>query len=220
MKFGIISDIHANKVALEAVLEDMPTVDYLICCGDIVGYGPHPSECVRMVREQCDIIIKGNHDRDLESPERYIHNHMAYEGLQHALEELSKEQFDWITSLPEQMDLPNQFVAVHSHPTIQDKYVRPKDFEDLSKFSNLFEGLFLGHTHIQHAEMVNGAIIVNSGSVGQPRDDNTSASYATLDVDNTNVKLHRVDYDIDSVVEDIHKNNLPERTATRLKQGW
>jgi predicted phosphodiesterase len=70
MKIGIISDIHANKVALDAVLKDMKEVDKLICCGDIVGYGPRPKQCVEKVREICDLCVQGNHDRDIANPER------------------------------------------------------------------------------------------------------------------------------------------------------
>ncbi len=220
VKLGIISDIHSNKVALEAVLEDMPNVDYLICIGDIVGYGPRPAECVEIVRENCDVVIQGNHDRDIQNPEVYEANHMAYQGLLHSASKLSEEQSEWLSSLPAQNDVSANFRAIHSHPEDLDAYVKPADFPDMLKYTDTYSGLILGHTHIQHAEMVGNCIVLNAGSVGQPRDDNCNSAYGVIDVQSNTVDLRRVEYDVEAVIEDIDNQGLPIESGWRLRDGW
>jgi len=74
MKLDLISDIHGNLPALRAVLDEMPSVDMLVCLGDVIGYGPYPAECFELVQEQCDIILQGNHDRDVWVSETYATN--------------------------------------------------------------------------------------------------------------------------------------------------
>ncbi len=220
MKLGVISDIHSNKVALDAVLEDMPSVDRLVCCGDIVGYGPWPAKCVDTVRDECDVIVRGNHDREMQNPEEYRQNHMAYQGLIHSAQQLSEEQYEWVTSLPLEDVAAEKYRVVHSHPAVEDMYVRPEDFQRMGKYMDDFEGLFLGHTHVQHAEYVEGQLVLNPGSVGQPRDDNTDAAYAVVDTDDNTVQLNRVEYDIQTVMDAVQEQGLPEKTAIRLKSGW
>lgn len=92
MKVGLISDVHANLPALEAVLEDVPAVDTLVCVGDIVGYNPWPAECVETVREECHVVGAGNHDRTVEHSFHYEANPMAEAGLELAKQELSDDQ--------------------------------------------------------------------------------------------------------------------------------
>jgi Predicted phosphoesterase len=220
VKIGIISDIHSNKVALEAVLDDMPDIDYLVCIGDIVGYGPRPAECVEIVREECDVIIQGNHDRDIHNPEVYEANHMAYQGLLHSASELSDEQSEWLSSLPAQKDAPANFRAIHSHPAVTDMYVKPDDFPEMYKYTETYSGLILGHTHIQHAEMVGKCIVINAGSVGQPRDSDPSSAYGVVDVQENTVDLRRVEYDVEAVIEDIDDIGLPIESGWRLRDGW
>ena len=84
MRIRLISDIHGNLPALEAVLADISAVDSLICAGDIVGYNPWPAECVERVRDVSSIVVQGNHDRTLETPEKYSANEMARAGLEYA----------------------------------------------------------------------------------------------------------------------------------------
>jgi predicted phosphodiesterase len=105
MRLGVISDVHANLLALEAVLEDMPDVDVLICLGDVVGYNPFPAECVDLVWEECDLALQGNHDREIENPERYRGNKGAYAGLKLASKELSSQEIEYLQSLPEKREV-------------------------------------------------------------------------------------------------------------------
>lgn len=117
MRLGVISDVHANLPALEAVLEDMPDVDVLICLGDLVGYNPFPAECVDLVRKECDLVIQGNHDREVENPERYRGNKGAHAGLKLAREELSSQHIEYLQNLPERMEVESctLFTATLKH---------------------------------------------------------------------------------------------------------
>lgn len=224
MKWAVISDIHSNKVALDAVLEEIEghNVDSIICAGDIVGYGPRPKECLETVRDACDVIIKGNHDRTVAKGdfEHYQTNNMAYQGLHHSLDELTDEQLAWLESLDEKAMVTESLLMVHSHPEVQDQYVRPRDFPRMRNYMDDLGCMILGHTHLQHSAEVDGRLIFNPGSVGQPRDKDNRAAYAILEYDKGfDVELHRVEYDIDTVVEQIREANLPERTADRLYIG-
>ena len=245
MKIGLLSDVHANLPALEAVLEDMPPVAEIICAGDVVGYNPWPAECLDRVREVSAATVRGNHDRTVETPERYRANRMAEAGLEHAKRELSTEGLAWLRSLPRATWFADgRYHLVHSHPASEreDAYVYPEEFPALDRHLDALgddapddaeggrgggdgdagvdlDGLVLGHTHVQGARSVDGRLVVNPGSVGQPRDGDPDAAYAVLDVDAGEVDLRRVAYDVDRVAEAVEREGLPERTAERLYRG-
>ncbi|QHS15804.1 metallophosphoesterase family protein [Halopenitus persicus] len=235
MRVGLIADVHANLPALEAVWSDMPAVDAVVCAGDVVGYNPWPAECVERVREIADAVVVGNHDRTVDRPHEYAANRMAEAGLEHAKRELTDAQREWLADRPRSVTVADgDLLVVHDHPTIQDKYVYPSEFPALRRHLDDYRGLVLGHTHVQHRETVDGRAIVNPGSVGQPRDGDPRAAYAVLEtdpnVDGSNsrdesapepmtVDLHRVEYDVDRVVDRIADVGLPERTGSRLRKG-
>lgn len=225
MKWAVISDIHSNKVALDAVMEDIESegVDSILCAGDIVGYGPRPKECLETVRRECDVVIKGNHDRILANGnfEDLMANNMAYEGINHSSDELLDSQLEWLDSLNEKELVNDSLLMVHSHPEEQDRYVRPRDFPRMRNYMDDLDCMILGHTHIQHRADVDGRLVFNPGSVGQPRDRDSRASYAVLTVEDGifDVEMKRVEYNIDKVANQIRNENLPERTADRLYIG-
>ena len=220
MRLGVISDVHANRIALETVLADMPDVDDLVCVGDVVGYNPWPAVCVDVVQERCSTTVMGNHDRTVDTPERYAANHMAMTGLEYAKEDLDESQLEWLRSLPRTVERAGgDVLIVHDHPEHRDRYVRPPDFPSLAPYLEDYEAILLGHTHIQHAEAVDGGLVCNPGSVGQPRDGDPRAGYAVLDTETTKVDLHRVAYDVEAVQDAIREAGLPEQTATRLASG-
>jgi predicted phosphodiesterase len=219
MDVGLLSDIHANLPALEAVLEDMPPVEMIVCAGDVIGYNPWPAECVERVRDVADAVVIGNHDRTVEQPERYRANRMAEAGLEFAGESLSAAQLAWVTALPRRHTFEEAFLLVHDHPEYQDKYVYPAEFSTLDRHLGEFRGAVLGHTHIQHQATIDGRLVVNPGSVGQPRDGDSRAAYAVLHTEDPDVDLHRVGYDIGRVVDRIEAVGLPERTGARLREG-
>jgi len=222
MKVGLLSDVHGNLPALEAVLDDLPTVDAIHCAGDVVGYNPWPAECLELVRETCSLVVQGNHDRTVETPERYAANRMAMAGLEHARSELDDEQLTWLDSLPPRTAFADgAYRLVHSHPDPEQlgRYVRPAEFDGMGPYLNDHEGLILGHTHLQHRATVDGSLVVNPGSVGQPRDGDPDAAYAVLDTDAMSVDLRRVSYDVDRVISRVEETDLPNRTGTRLLDG-
>ena len=222
MKIGLLSDVHANLPALEAVLEDLPPVDAVVCAGDVVGYNPWPSECVERIRSVASVTVRGNHDRMVETPRRYAHNEMALAGLEHAAAELSAAQREWLRSRPERTTVADgAYRLVHSHPDPgeRDSYVYPKDFAGLRPYLDDHDGLVLGHTHVQHRATVDGRVVVNPGSVGQPRDGDPDAAYAVLDTARNAVELRRTAYDVDRVRRKIEAEGLPSETAERLAEG-
>ncbi|EMA11542.1 phosphoesterase, MJ0936 family [Haloarcula vallismortis] len=215
MKLGVISDIHANLPALESVLSDMPeSVDQLVCLGDVVGYNASPAECVDLVREECDVVLQGNHDRNVENPETYSSNRQAEAGLQYAKEELGDEQVQYLLERPEREDV-GDFLAVHSHPETMDEYVFPSDFPEMRTYLDSYDGVFLGHTHVQHEAVIDDKLVLNPGSVGQPRD-GTAARYAVVDTESLETELCSTGYDIQEAVEAVKDAGLPDATAERL----
>ncbi len=222
MKVGLLSDVHANLPALEAVLDDMPAVDRIVCAGDVIGYNPWPAECIDRVREVASATVRGNHDRTVENPSRYRANRMAEAGLEHAKETLSDEQLDWLRGLPRAETFGgDRYLLVHSHPAPEreDAYVYPEEFPNLDRHLGEHDGIVLGHTHVQGVRSVGDGFVVNPGSVGQPRDGDPDAAYAVLDTTTDEVALRRVTYDIDRVREAIEAADLPTRTAERLYKG-
>jgi predicted phosphodiesterase len=222
VRIGLISDVHANLPALEAVLDDLPAVDDLVCAGDVVGYNPWPRECLERVRETCSVVVQGNHDRTVERPHRYEHNQMAHVGLELAQDELADEQRAWLADLPPRTEIADgAYRLVHSHPDPDrlGSYVRPAQFPRMRPYLDDHRGIVLGHTHVQHEATIDDRLVVNPGSVGQPRDGDPRAAYAVLDTDAQQVDLHRVAYDVDRVVDRVEELGLPERTGTRLLDG-
>lgn len=222
MRIGLISDIHGNLPALDAVLDDMPAVDEIVCVGDVVGYNPWPAECLERVRDVAMITVQGNHDRTVETPERYSHNEMAQAGLEHAKAELTDEQRRWLAELsPRTTFAEGAYRLAHSHPDPDHlgMYVRPRDFPRMRPYLDDYDGIVIGHTHIQHEAVIDDRLIINPGSVGQPRDGDPQAAYAVLDTDSNSVEMHRVAYDIDRVISATEAAGLPVKTATRLLEG-
>ena len=222
MRVGLISDIHANLPALEAVLDDMPPVDDIVCAGDIVGYNPWPQECLKRIQSVSSLVVQGNHDRNVDTPHRYEHNEMAYAGLKLAQKELTDTEREWLADLPQQAEFADgEYRLVHSHPDPKKlgTYVRPAQFPKMRPYLDDHTGIVLGHTHIQHKTVIDDRLIVNPGSVGQPRDRDKLAAYAVLDTVADDIELHRVEYDINRVISRVEESELPTKTGTRLLNG-
>ncbi len=218
MRVGVISDIHGNEVALDAVLEDMPDVDALVNAGDVVGYNPWHAECVETVREREIPTVMGNHDRAVAGETDFGFNSMAGAGVRHAREQLSDGQIEWLAGLPdERVEFDGRVKVVHGHPDDPDHYTYPAEFTP--RLLDQEDVLVMGHTHVQHHEVYDEGVVMNPGSVGQPRDGNPKAAYAVLDLDDLTVEEHRVTYDVDAVIEAVEKAGLPDRIASRLKMG-
>ncbi|MFC4450529.1 metallophosphoesterase family protein [Halorussus aquaticus] len=218
MRIGVLSDVHSNRVAFESVLDDMPDVDGLVCAGDVVGYNPWPAECVEMVREREIPTVMGNHDRAVASGTAFRFNQMAKAGVEHARERLSENQRDWLADLPdERHEFDGRVKIVHGHPDDPDHYTMPEEFS-----ADLLDGedvLVMGHTHVQYAEEYADGVVMNPGSVGQPRDGDPRAAYAVLDLDDLSVEQRRVEYDIEAVRREVEAVGLPSKIGARLERG-
>ncbi|EMA40854.1 metallophosphoesterase family protein [Halobiforma nitratireducens] len=221
MKVGLISDVHSNRVALEAVLEDMPSVDELVCAGDIVGYNPWPADCLDELREREVPAVMGNHDAAVAATTPFRFNGMAQAGVEHASKQLSEAQLEWLADLPkERLECDGRLKIVHGHPDDPDRYSRYTYPEEFSP--RLLEDedvLVLGHTHVQGVEKFAEGIVLNPGSVGQPRDGDPRAGYAVVDLEAMTVETHRVEYDIETVRDAVQEADLPERIGSRLVRG-
>ncbi len=240
MRLGVVSDIHGNRVALRAVLDDAPAVDGWLCVGDVVGYNPWPRECVRAVRELDGPVagdgegastdgdapdgaptVMGNHDRAVATESAFRFNAMARAGVEYAVEELGEPETAWLRGLPDRRrECDGRVAMVHGHPDDVDRYTYPGEFSgDMLGDEDL---LLLGHTHVQGAEAFPEGVVLNPGSVGQPRDGDPRAAYATVELDGAGVvdwTLHRVEYDVAAVRAAVEATGLPPKIGTRLEQG-
>jgi putative phosphoesterase len=218
MKIGVLSDVHGNRVALEAVLAAMPDVDAMVCAGDIVGYNPFPRACIDAVRDREIPTVMGNHDRAVAHGTAFAFNSAASAGVRYARETLEEAAIEWLRTLPDERLLFDERVrVVHGHPDDPDRYTYPPDFRP--GLLGTEQALVMGHTHVQHHEVYDEGIVMNPGSVGQPRDGDPRAAYAILDLDEETVSEHRVDYDIERVQRAIEAAGLPDSLADRLAQG-
>jgi len=243
MRYAIIADIHANLPALTAVLGDIDGkggVEELWSLGDIVGYGPDPHQCIQLLRQRQHISVAGNHDWGaIGKAEPTEFNPDAAAALRWTAEQLAPEDIDYLGGLPQMIER-GDFTLVHGSP-------REPIWEYLVTISNAGENYahfqspfcLAGHAHKpmvfkQDGEgaitfhplspgvgllLSGGRLIINPGSVGQPRDGDPRASYAIYDTDAGMLRLYRVPYDINIVQNRMIRNNLPVRLVARLSQG-
>jgi putative phosphoesterase len=224
MRLGVVSDIHANRIALEAVLDDMPDVDRLVCAGDVVGYNPWPAECVATVRKRSIPTVMGNHDRAVASDTAFRFNAMATAGVEHAKAALDDDALSWLADLPPERTVADGRVkVVHGHPDDPDRYTYPEEFSPrMLRGEDL---LVTGHTHVQGHRVFEEGVVMNPGSVGQPRDNDPWAGYAVVGLDEgaggdaVTVEERRVEYDVDAVIAAVEEAGLPARIGTRLLEG-
>lgn len=245
MIVGLVADIHANLTAFEAVLNHLRQTygppDALWCLGDIVGYGPDPNECIDLLRQFNLVAVVGNHDLaaiGLVEPELF--NPDARVAALWTGQVLRPDNKLFLQNLPRRV-VQGDFTVVHGSP-------RSEIWEYLLTVSAACENFrhfetrfcLIGHSHIPvifgfnpntgnctQAEVppvldlgkVRGRLIINPGSVGQPRDRDPRAAYAVLDTEKQTFYHHRVEYNIRQTAEKMLKLGLPERLAVRLNYG-
>ncbi len=225
MLVGLISDVHSNTVALRAILPILDTMgaEKILHAGDIIGYNPYPDETVGLFKKKKIISILGNHDKALITGDTSGFNQYAAAALKWTKNTMSPDNIDYIRELEnvEHINLQGvRIMLVHGSPKDPDEYIYPEDVEsDLLKVDDC-DILVLGHTHIQFKKEYPEGIIVNPGSVGQPRDGDPQAAFAILDTETGKIKLERASYDIEKVVEDMLAAHLPEKLAFRLRAGF
>jgi len=224
MLIGLIADVHSNVVAIEAVLLELDAlgVEKILHAGDLVGYNPYPNETIELFRKRKIISIRGNHERALLTGDLSDFNWFAACALQWTSNTISRENLDYISKLKDTESISVADIEIflaHGSPNDPDTYVYPEDVEPGLLTITNYDILVIGHTHIQFKKQFEEGIIVNPGSVGQPRDLNPASAFAILDTDTKRIELKRTEYDIEKVIEDMQKTYLPEELAFRLRDG-
>jgi putative phosphoesterase len=224
MLLGIISDIHANLPALEAVINSLKALrpDGIYCAGDIVGYNPFPNEVIETVMNAGIHSILGNHDRATLDGDLSWFSENAARALEWTRDVITDASAGYLLTLKAREELKFgkcRILMVHGSPKDDDEYVPAMDakywpFKDLD-----VDVLIMGHTHQQWTDRFGRLVALNPGSVGQPRDRNPRAGYATLDTDTLEVRLFRVEYDIERTAIAVRDAKLPSQLALRLYNG-
>jgi len=225
MLIGLISDVHSNAVALKAVLDDLDElgINIFLHAGDIVGYNHYPDETIELFQMKKVISIRGNHDRAFIIGDTSDFNPYAAAAMEWTRNAASQRSFNYILGLKDTVTVDakgERIVMFHESPKNFQDYIFPDEATaDLLSDIN-GDVLVLGHTHIPFImDYGTRGMVVNPGSVGQPRDGNPDASFAVFDTVTREIKLKRTKYDIEKVIEDMLTAHLPEALAYRLREG-
>lgn len=227
MKIGVISDVHSNSLALERVLEALVErgVERILCAGDLVGYGSHPNRVVRLLKISNVDSIRGNHDEGLVNGTPSEFNIYAKRALDWNRRNIDNQYVDYISQLSEEWSEEIGGCDVHMIHGSPKKpisgYVYSDDV-DSSFLEFSFESppdiLIMGQTHQPFSKRVANTLVVNPGSVGQPRDDDPRASCAIIDTESMEANILRVNYNQQKVAEEIIQY-LPKKLAERILSG-
>jgi putative phosphoesterase len=220
MKIGLIADVHANAVALEAVLKDMGTVDAIVCAGDVLGYYPYPNETVELLKKYDVHCVMGEHDKAIVTGDTEWFNGVTADTLKWTAKHLKRENLDFIKGLPDHFELDGMTVY-HGNPGSMRDFAFEYEPEKMcSVFESVGHKIFaFGHTHVPLRKECGDKTILNPGSVGQPRDGNSQASYAIWDTEKHTFDLRRVNYDFKQVQAKILAEGLPDLVGERLTYG-
>ena len=247
MRYLILSDIHANMEAFEAVLAAAKDLSYdrTLVLGDLVGYGADPNAVIDKVREiEPYRLIRGNHDKvgsGVESAEGF--NAVARNAIRWTYDSLTNDNRDWLAALPQgPIDVDDLIEICHGTPFDEDAYV----FDDLDALRAMQASdrpvCLFGHTHVQVGYMLTGdqftlstmdltrpltislaekeaQHLINPGSVGQPRDGDPRAGFGIVDTDRMEMSIYRTEYPIQKAQIRILEEGLPEVLAQRLALG-
>jgi diadenosine tetraphosphatase ApaH/serine/threonine PP2A family protein phosphatase len=238
MRIAVLSDIHSNLVALDAVLSHLGSVDAIWQLGDVVGYGPDPDGVVARLGEVGAAGVRGNHDAAaVGGSEIEWFNPDARAAIEWTRERISSKTKSWLQALPERL-VETDYTLVHGSPREPLwEYITsgPVARANLGFIETRF-GLH-GHTHLPIAWAeedggvvsiapsdgstfeLSGRALLNPGSVGQPRDGIPDSSYMLIDTERAVVSWHRVPYDIEAVQAAMQQVRLPSRLVQRLSYG-
>lgn len=244
MHILVISDIHANLNALEAVIQDAGSFDQIWCLGDVVGYGPEPNECIRRLREFDLICLAGNHDLAVAGKlALWDFTQDAREVIFWTRHWLETTHMDWLGSLPA-VPLPVGHGITLVHASLHDpvwEYIVTREIarDNLGlletpvclyghshmpvMFRKPWDGLKVLEENLRVNSplrlMPHDRVFINPGSVGQPRDEDPRAAYALLDSSSMTFTLRRVQYDIASTQKLMKQQKFPIRLIRRLRLG-
>jgi len=223
MRILLISDIHGNWPALQAVATE--TYDVCLCLGDLVDYGLEPAPCIAWVRQNAHVTVRGNHDHGV-AQNVVVNGKVGYKflsGITRALtrERLGEEDIRFLGRLPvtQMVTLDDtRFLLVHASPRDPlDEYALP-DADYWARRLERVEAdvVCVGHTHMPYVLPVGEKMVINPGSVGQPRDGDPRASYAILELDGAQINLHRVEYPIEDTLRVVQESTLADSVKAML----
>lgn len=242
LKILVIADVHANLVALEAVLRDCPTVEGHWNLGDSVGYGPRPGHCLTLLQNSSPLVtLAGNHDlASIGALDLAAFNPVAQAAARWTVRHVTDDQKRYLRSLPAHTTDAGYTLAHGSPREPIWEYVTDTTTVAAAFRHAKTNVCFVGHTHVAmyarlmpgqprpelHAlhdgdtlELGSARFLINPGSVGQPRDRDPRAAYALLDTDRGTVTAHRIDYDIALTQRQIAEAKLPHLLGERLAFG-
>jgi len=242
MRVLVLSDVHANLAALNAVLADAGCFDMIWSLGDVVGYGPDPNACISRLREHSHVSVAGNHDwGTLGKLDLADFNPDARHANLWTRDQLTPESRDYLEALPEVL-VEGDFTLVHGsprHPIWE--YLLYAGLAKLSFSYYETSTCLVGHTHVpvvfrddaesERCHMMRlpestvisldqERCIVNPGGVGQPRDGDPRAAYLLLDTEGPTIEHRRVAYDIAETQRRMRSADLSPRNIARLEFGW
>lgn len=230
VRLAVISDIHGNAVAFEAVLQDLhnQSPDAVVCLGDIVMRGPQPKECIELLHALNPLItVRGNHDHlftrfpTREWIPQNDRDKMKLRTFMYDHDRLSNEHKIWLGGLPTEFCLTLEGLHIelyHASPRSLSEVNYPwaslDDLDQLHQYEKTKLVLF-GHVHHAFVRQAKGRLVVNSGSIGTPFDSDNRASYAIVDIENENiaVQLRRVSYDIEAAIRIAQERDMPNLEA-------
>jgi len=232
-KLALISDVHGNLPALEAVLTELDkhSPEHWLCLGDVVGYGPFPSECIDLIRERNIPTVMGNHDAGVAGKLTIRHFKDPNKKLIVLTQDiLSNDQKDWLSNLPYKIAKTNKeqdWLAVHANPQAPKKWGYVDSAIKARKMLGEIEEklCFVGHTHIpgivsDQIGVMNfnkeNKFLINPGSVGQSRDGDYRASCCIIDLEKYNMEILRISYPIEKVLTGLYKMGFSRAEAHRL----
>ena len=231
VRIALLSDVHANLQALQAVLAELDrrAPDVAVCLGDVVGYNADPKACLDLVRSRCQIVLRGNHDEAVATGDvRGLPRDGALAAkLHHNL--LDEDDRAWLGTLPLIATLEN-CTLVHATPQEPERWLRVESYQVAhAQFDHFTTPLcFAGHTHSpgvmgqkvgQFQVRPDGRFFVNVGSVGQPRDGNPRACVAFFDTETFAYELVRLPYHVEGARQRIEDVGLPRTLSDRLRTG-
>lgn len=225
MRIALLADIHSNLPALQSVLKDVDRTrpEDIWCAGDLVGYNPWPNEVIEILRSRHITSIRGNHDRATLSGDTSWFNELAAAAIRWTRIVMSPGNLGHLFSLEDRSRtaLAEGVVAMyHGSPRHDDEYVLPWNaHEELLEIAQA-PFVILGHTHMPMTFSCREGLLVNPGSVGQPRDGDPRAAWGLLDTSRRTFEVRRVSYDVDAVSHEIRKAGLPAELGDRLYSGW
>ena len=245
MRVAVLSDVHSNQPALEAVLAatEEAGIERVWCLGDVVGYGAQPDPCAELIRERCEICLAGNHDlATLDALDISSFSETASTAVEWTKENASPATLEFLRGLEPAASL-HGIGLFHASPRDPIwEYVLSSDQADAGMDAQEERIGLIGHSHVslfftrpegarhgevQGAQAGDGALLglesgtwlLNPGSVGQPRDGDPRAAWLELDTEQWTARFHRVEYDVATAAETIVAAGLPSQLAERLGAG-